>query len=188
MINSIPLMSFSLFPFNQNSLGGDGYHRLTKGQIRLGLMYVPQSEDQGELQIHIQNATDLNVPLGASGGGENKNVVNPFVKTYLLPERPKESKRKTTIIKKTNNPTWGQTLVYKGIAKTQLPSIGVEVIIWDATKIGHHEYLGGCNLNAGSRSGYGMDATGTERSLWVEMMSKPNTLVEGNVPLRSTMD
>ncbi|VUZ43526.1 unnamed protein product [Hymenolepis diminuta] len=173
---------------NRNSLGGDGYHRLTKGQIRLGLMYVPQSEDQGELQIHIQNATDLNVPLGASGGGENKNVVNPFVKTYLLPERPKESKRKTTIIKKTNNPTWGQTLVYKGIAKTQLPSIGVEVIIWDATKIGHHEYLGGCNLNAGSRSGYGMDATGTERSLWVEMMSKPNTLVEGNVPLRSTMD
>lgn len=44
-------------------------------------MYVPQTEDQGELQIHIQNATDLNVPLGASGGGDNKNVVNPFVKT-----------------------------------------------------------------------------------------------------------
>ncbi|VDM24196.1 unnamed protein product [Hydatigera taeniaeformis] len=107
---------------------------------------------------------------------------------YLLPDRPKDSKRKTKVVKRTNNPTWEETLVYKGIAKTQLPSIGVEVSVWDANKLNQYEYLGGCNLNTGSKSGYGMDATGTERALWVEMMSKPNTMVEGNVQLRSTME
>ncbi|VDO12852.1 unnamed protein product [Rodentolepis nana] len=162
---------------------------MTKGHIQLGVMYATQDQNQGELHIYIKSATDLNVPLGANeGGGDSKNRVNPFVKTYLLPEREKNSKRKTKIIKKSNNPTWEEVLVYKGIVKTQLPSIGVEVVVWDAPKIGYYEYLGGCNLNAGSRSGFGMDAAGIERSLWVEMMSKPNKMIEGNVPLRSTMD
>ncbi|KAM7539216.1 hypothetical protein Aperf_G00000052095 [Anoplocephala perfoliata] len=173
---------------NRNALGGGAYeHYLTKGQIRLGLKYVPGTQDDGELHIYVKNATDLNVPLGASANNDNKDSINPFVKTYLLPEKAKVSKRKTKVIKKSNNPTWEETLVYQGIAKTQLPSIGVEVVVWDANTLGHHEYLGGCNLNAGSRSGYGMDATGTERALWVEMMSKPNTLVEGSVQLRSLM-
>nr|CDS31063.1 synaptotagmin protein 4 [Hymenolepis microstoma] len=172
---------------NRNSLNGDYDRRLTKGHIQLGVMYVTQDQEQGELQIYIKSATDLNVPLGASGG-DGKNIINPFVKTYLLPERAKETKRKTKVIKKSNNPTWEEVLVYKGIVKTQIPSIGVQVVVWDAPKIGYYEYLGGCNLNAGSRSGFGMDATGIERSLWVEMMSKPNTMIEGNVPLRSTMD
>ncbi|KAL5964165.1 Synaptotagmin-like protein 4 [Taenia solium] len=173
---------------SRSSLEGSFDHKLTKGQIRLGLKFIPATQgDLGELHVYIKNATDLNVPVGASGESDQKDL-NPVVKTYLLPDRPKDSKRKTKVVKKTNNPTWEETLVYKGIAKTQLPSIGVEVVVWDASRLNQYDYLGGCNLNTGSRSGFGMDATGTERALWVEMMSKPNTMVEGSVQLRSTME
>lgn len=69
----------------------------------------------------------------------------------LLPDRPKDSRRKTKVVKKTNSPSWEEDIVYKGIAKTQLPSIGVSVVVWDVNRLGHCEYLGGCNLNSGSR-------------------------------------
>ncbi|KAL5106095.1 Synaptotagmin-like protein 4 [Taenia crassiceps] len=168
---------------SRSALEGTFDYRLTKGQIRLGLKFLPATQgDLGELHVYIKNATDLNVPVGASGESDQKNL-NPVVKTYLLPDRPKDSKRKTKVVKKTNNPTWEETLVYKGIAKTQLPSIGVEIVVWDANKLNQYDYLGGCNLNTGSRSGFGMDATGTERALWVEMMSKPNTMVEGSLDM-----
>ncbi|EUB62379.1 Synaptotagmin-like protein 4 [Echinococcus granulosus] len=174
---------------NRGSLEGNSDYNFTKGRIRLGLKFLPATQgDLGELQVYVKNATDLNVPVGASGESDQKNSLNPVVKTHLLPERTKDSRRKTKVVKKTNNPTWEETLVYKGIAKTQLPSIGVEVIVWDVNKLGHYDYLGGCNLNTGSKSGFGMDATGTERTLWVEMMSKPNTMVEGSVQLRSAME
>ena len=67
----------------KNSLGGDLDHKLTKGQIRLGLKFVPATQgDLGELHVYVKGATDLNVPVGASNESDrNKDTVNPFVKT-----------------------------------------------------------------------------------------------------------
>uniref|UniRef100_A0A5K3EMD0 RabBD domain-containing protein n=1 Tax=Mesocestoides corti TaxID=53468 RepID=A0A5K3EMD0_MESCO len=138
---------------DRNQFDSNLGQKLTKGQLRLGLKFVPGAHgDLGELHVHIRNATDLNVPVGASGGSDSSNAVSAFVKTYLLPERSKDSKRKTKVVKKSNNPSWEETLIYTGIPKTQLPSIGVEVIVWDAAKVGHADYLGGCHLNTGSRN------------------------------------
>ena len=69
----------------QNAIDALSRPRLTKGQIRLGLKFLPGTQgDLGELHVYVKNATDLNMPLAATGAPNDKNLVNAVVKTYVL--------------------------------------------------------------------------------------------------------
>lgn len=68
------------------------------GEILLQLEYVNK-----ELLVHIHSARGL-------AAADRNGLSDPYVKTYLLPDKSKHSKRKTEIRKKTLNPVFKETL------------------------------------------------------------------------------
>ena len=69
------------------------------GSIRLGVWYKNVEEI---LYVKIARAEGL-----ASKEGKKNN---PYIKTYLLPDASKRTKRKTGIVSKTNKPTFNELL------------------------------------------------------------------------------
>lgn len=67
--------------------------------------------------------------------------------SYLLPDRSKESKQKTSIAKKTCDPKWNQTFIYEDLALSDLKARSIELTIWDYVKLTSNEFLGGVRLN-----------------------------------------
>ena len=70
------------------------------GKLNVGIWYK-QSEEQ--LLVRINHAK------GLSAVKENGSS-DPYVKVFLLPDKSKLTKRKTTIQKKTLNPVYNETL------------------------------------------------------------------------------
>ncbi len=69
------------------------------GEIHVSLEYKP-----GKLRVTIHNARNL---AAADFGGSS----DPYIKTYLLPDRSKHSKRLTEIKKNTLNPVYEETVL-----------------------------------------------------------------------------
>lgn len=69
------------------------------GEICISLEYK-----SGSLHVIIHDARGL-------AAADRNGLSDPYVKTYLLPERSKHSKRKTSIKKKTLNPVYNETLL-----------------------------------------------------------------------------
>ena len=80
------------------SRSGKGAYAIT-GEVNLGVEYKTN-----ELLIHVKRAKGLAVPNQGYGFSD------PYVKTYLLPDKSKHSKRKTEIKRKTLNPVYNETL------------------------------------------------------------------------------
>ena len=67
----------------------------------------------GQLLVTVVGARGL---AAADKGGSS----DPYVKTYLLPDKKKETKRKTKVVKKTLHPTFNETLKV-GVARASTP-------------------------------------------------------------------
>ncbi len=63
----------------------------------------------------IQHGRELYAESGAgnSGSAATLELPSPYVKTYLLPDTLKITKRKTRVIRKNSNPTFMEMLVYR---------------------------------------------------------------------------
>ena len=75
------------------------------GEVLFGLEY-----HSGQLLVTVIAARGL----AAAGRGSDSN---PYVKIYLLPDKKRETQRKTNVVKKSLNPDFNET--FKVVVKCQ---------------------------------------------------------------------
>ena len=80
-----------------SAAGGKGDYDIS-GEVSFGVYYK-----NGYLVVHIARAQGL---AAADSNGSS----DPYIKTYLLPDKSKHSKKKTEIKKKTLNPVYDHTM------------------------------------------------------------------------------
>ncbi|KAJ8015735.1 hypothetical protein DPEC_G00029240 [Dallia pectoralis] len=157
----------------------------TKGRT-LSLGKKARAEEGGELHVLIKEAKNL---TAMKAGGTSDS----FVKGYLLPSKAKSMKRKTPVVKKTLNPHYDHTFVYKDLTPAQLTEMYLELTVWDREAMSTNDFLGGVRLSTGGASlntgneEVEADCTGEEVSLWQKMMQYPDSWAEGTLTLRSSM-
>lgn len=69
---------------------------------------------------------------------------------YLLPSTGKSTKRKTQVVKKTVNPHYDHTFVYKDVCLEQLKGMCLELTVWDREAMSSNDFLGGVRLSSGA--------------------------------------
>ncbi|XP_054020817.1 synaptotagmin-like protein 2 [Dryobates pubescens] len=111
-----------------------------KGNIQFGIDYVEQLK---ELHIFICQCRDLAV------ADVKRQRSDPYVKTYLLPEKYKLGKRKTSVKKKTFNPVYNEILRYK-IEKDLLKNQSLNISVWHNDTFGRNSFLGEVELDLGT--------------------------------------
>ncbi|XP_060091314.1 synaptotagmin-like protein 2 [Heteronotia binoei] len=108
-----------------------------KGNIQFAIDYVEQLK---ELHVFIAQCKDLAV------ADIKKNRSDPYVKIYLLPEKYKLGKRKTSVKKKTLNPAYNEILRYK-VDKALLASQRLNISVWHNDIFGRNSFLGEVDLD-----------------------------------------
>ncbi|NWR18404.1 SYTL2 protein, partial [Emberiza fucata] len=111
-----------------------------KGNIQFAIDYV---EQLNELHIFICQCKDLAV------ADVKRQRSDPYVKTYLLPEKYRLGKRKTSIKKKTLNPVYNEILRYK-IEKELLKNQSLSISVWHNDTFGRNSFLGEVELDLGA--------------------------------------
>ncbi|XP_062861386.1 phosphatidylinositol 4-phosphate 3-kinase C2 domain-containing subunit alpha [Trichomycterus rosablanca] len=104
------------------------------GEVKLSVSYR-----NGTLFCMVMHIKDLVSEDGADP--------NPYVKTYLLPDPQKTSKRKTKVARKTLNPTFNEMLVYSGYSKETLKQRELQLSVLSAESLRENYYLGGITLS-----------------------------------------
>ncbi|XP_077197496.1 synaptotagmin-like protein 2 isoform X8 [Paroedura picta] len=110
-----------------------------KGSIQFAIDYVEQLK---ELHVFIAQCKDL------AEADVKKNRSDPYVKIYLLPEKYKLGKRKTSVKKKTLNPVYNEILRYK-VDKALLVSQRLNISVWHNDTFGRNSFLGEVDLDLG---------------------------------------
>ncbi|XP_024153382.1 synaptotagmin-like protein 1 isoform X1 [Oryzias melastigma] len=101
-----------------------------RGRIQYSLVYDDHKE---ELQVKVHCCEDI--------ASARRNRSDPYVKTYLLPDKSHHSKKKTLVKKKTLNPVYDQTLRYK-VRIGELRSRTLNLSVWHAEPLGRNVFLG----------------------------------------------
>lgn len=160
----------------------------SNGLLSISLKYVPSESggsknSTGEIHVWLREAKEL-LRLKPQG-------VDSFVKCYILPDTRKKSRQKTRIIKKTQDPVYNHAMVYDGFKTGEVSEACCELTVWDHNTLAN-QFLGGLRLSLGTGQSYGkkvdwMDSMDEEIQIWKRMLANPNSWVEGQLPLRSSM-
>nr|XP_034347859.1 synaptotagmin-like protein 3 isoform X2 [Arvicanthis niloticus] len=102
------------------------------GEIEFAIHYCIKSHS---LEICIKTCKNL------AYGEEKKRKCNPYVKTYLLPDRSSQGKRKTRVQKNTLDPTFEETLKYQ-VDLAQLVTRRLQVSVWHLGTLARRVFLG----------------------------------------------
>lgn len=106
------------------------------GEILFGLNY---NYTLNILEITIRRCKDL-APVDPK-----RNRSDPYVKTYLLPDRTKTGKRKTRVKKHTLSPVFDEIMKYQ-IMKSELETRTLSVMVWNNDRFGRNDFLGEVNI------------------------------------------
>ena len=90
------LSSFGSLGSVYSEAGGKGDYDIT-GEVLVGVYY-----ENNELRVHVDRARGL-------AAANSKGYSNPYIKTYLLPDKAKHTKQKTAVKKKTLDPVYNET-------------------------------------------------------------------------------
>ncbi|XP_077864208.1 synaptotagmin-like protein 5 [Saccoglossus kowalevskii] len=120
-----------------SSAGERNFGKITvTGDIKFGLSYNYKT---GVFEVKIVACRDL-APVDVK-----RNTSDPYAKTYLLPDKTKNGKRKTRIKKRTLNPAFDETLKYL-ISESELQTRTLWISIWHNDAFGHNDFLGEIQL------------------------------------------
>ncbi|NXJ66534.1 SYTL4 protein, partial [Rostratula benghalensis] len=114
------------------SEAGDFGNVAVTGGISFSLSYEQKTQT---LFIHVKECRQL------AYGDEGKKRSNPYVKTYLLPDKSRQGKRKTTIKRNTINPLYNELLKYE-ISKSLLLARTLQFSVWHHDRFGRNTFLG----------------------------------------------
>ncbi|MGH0159499.1 UNVERIFIED_CONTAM: hypothetical protein FKN15_062924 [Acipenser sinensis] len=106
-------------------------------------------------------------------GDEKKKKCNPYIKTYLLPDKSPESKLKTTIKKNTTDPTFSETLRYN-IDRSQLETRSLQVSVWHSETLKRKVFLGEVIIPLDS---WKFEEDSTQSYNWYQLNSKVSRLL-----------
>ncbi|CAK6450370.1 unnamed protein product [Pipistrellus nathusii] len=110
---------------------GDYGNVKVSGEILLHINYCYKT---GRLHIFVKNCKNLAI------GDEKKQRTDAYVKSYLLPDKSRNNKRKTKI-RTGINPEFNETLTYT-ISHTQLETRTLQLSVWHYDRFGHNSFLG----------------------------------------------
>ncbi|KAM9801898.1 synaptotagmin-like protein 5 isoform 4-T4 [Syngnathus typhle] len=115
---------------------GDYGNARVSGEILLNISYNYKT---GALNVLVKECHNL------ATGDERRQRTDAYVKTYLLPDMSRQSKRKTGIKAKTINPVFNENLRYV-ISHSQLETRTLQVSVWHHDRFGHNSFLGEVEL------------------------------------------
>ncbi|XP_075690628.1 synaptotagmin-like protein 4 [Rhinoderma darwinii] len=118
------------------SEAGDFGNVIVTGEIMFSMKYDPKTQI---LSIVVKECRNL------AYGDDLKRRSNPYVKSYLLPDKSRQGKRKTTIKRNTTNPLYGETLQYI-VPESILLSRTLQLSVWHHDRFGRNTFLGEVNL------------------------------------------
>ncbi|XP_032535877.1 synaptotagmin-like protein 5 isoform X3 [Chiroxiphia lanceolata] len=111
---------------------GDYGNVKVSGEILLNINYIYKT---GALNILVKSCRNLAI------GDEKKQRTDPYVKAYLLPDKSRQSKRKTKIKSNSTNPEFNELLKYV-ISHTQLETRTLQLSVWHYDRFGRNSFLG----------------------------------------------
>ncbi|NXN32406.1 SYTL1 protein, partial [Nycticryphes semicollaris] len=109
-----------------------------RGCVQFSLRYDPAKK---ELQVHVLRCREL--------AEAKKQRSDPYIKTYLLPDKSNRSKRKTTVRKKSLDPIFNETLKYK-LEKRDLQGRTLNLSVWHHDSLGRNLFLGEVEIALGT--------------------------------------
>ncbi|NXR67840.1 SYTL5 protein, partial [Rhadina sibilatrix] len=102
------------------------------GEILLSISYIYKT---GALNVLVRSCRNLAI------ADERKQRTDPYVKAYLLPDKSRQSKRKTKIKSNSTNPEFNETLKYV-ISQSQLETRTLQLSVWHYDRFGRNSFLG----------------------------------------------
>ncbi|XP_007990428.3 synaptotagmin-like protein 4 [Chlorocebus sabaeus] len=122
------------------SEAGDFGNIFVTGRIAFSLKYEQQTQS---LVVHVKECHQL------AYADEAKKRSNPYVKTYLLPDKSRQGKRKTSIKRDTINPLYDETLRYE-IPESLLTQRTLQFSVWHHGRFGRNTFLGEAEIQMDS--------------------------------------
>ncbi|XP_032083650.1 synaptotagmin-like protein 1 isoform X2 [Thamnophis elegans] len=112
--------------FSDNDIGSIDI----RGCVQFSLRY---NSSKKEFHVQVIQCRDL--------AEAKKQRSDPYVKTYLLPDRSNHSKRKTAVKKRSLDPIFNETLKYK-IERAELQGRILNLSVWHHDSLGRNLFLG----------------------------------------------
>ncbi|XP_063402531.1 synaptotagmin-1-like isoform X1 [Mytilus trossulus] len=107
----------------------------TKSEVKLGKLQFQLDYDfqKGELSVGVIQAADL-------PGMDMSGTSDPYVKVYLLPDKKK--KFETKVHRKTLNPVFNETFIFKNVPYAETGSKTLVFAIYDFDRFSKHDQIG----------------------------------------------
>ncbi|XP_075902716.1 synaptotagmin-like protein 4 isoform X1 [Nelusetta ayraudi] len=112
------------------------------GDIVFSLTYNKETQS---LQLFIKECQ------GLAYGDTSRHFSSPYIKCYLLPDKSRQSKRKTSTKRNTINPVYNETLKYS-VSYSQLMTRSLLISVWHHGRLKRNTFLGEVEIPLDSRN------------------------------------
>ncbi|XP_072465609.1 synaptotagmin-like protein 1 isoform X2 [Notamacropus eugenii] len=138
--SSVSSLSSSTLSGSQLSLHSEGEAGAVpvRGSIQFSLLYQPIP---GELRVQVIQCQGL--------APARKRRSDPYVKSYLLPDKSPQSKRKTAVKKRNLNPVFNEILRYS-VEQSELGGRVLHLSVWHHESLGRNLFLGEVEVPLGT--------------------------------------